>query len=259
MPPGPRAALWSASVRQLLPHAVAEVDPLDLYLADPREAHDDRPWLMVNMIASLDGATAVDGVSGGLGGPGDKAVFRAVRASCDWVLVASGTAAAENYRMPRTSPELTARRREHGRPPAPNLAIVTASGHVDPGIPALSARSVDDPRPVVIAGTAADRDALAGLDADVIELATERPEPGAALEALGQRGAGVVLAEGGPRFNGILHAAGVIDEFCLSVSPMLVGADSARIIAGGPADPAPMELTRLLEEDGALFARYVRA
>lgn len=245
-------------MRQLLPHAIDEVDPLDLYLADSREAHDGRPWLMVNMIASVDGATAVEGLSGGLGGPGDKAVFRAVRASCDWVLVASGTAAAEGYRMPRTSPELTARRREHGRPPAPNLAIVTASGHVDPDIPALSARSDDDPRPVVIAGSAADRAALGRLDADVIELSTERPEPQPILAALGQRGASVVLAEGGPRFNGILHGAAVIDEFCLSLSPTVAGGDSARIIAAGNDQATPMRLARLLEDDGALFARYVR-
>ena len=65
-------------MRQLLPHPIDELDPLDLYLADRREPHHGRPWLMTNMIASIDGATAVDGLSGGLGGAGDKAVFRAL-------------------------------------------------------------------------------------------------------------------------------------------------------------------------------------
>ena len=246
-------------MRQLLPHPIDEVDPLDLYLADDRTPAASRPWLMTNMIASLDGATALGGVSGGLGAEGDQAVFRAIRASCDWVVVASGTAAAERYRMPQTSPELTARRNAHGREPAPNLAIVTASGRVDPTIPALAARTADQPRPLVITGQDADDDALERLDADVVRLKTGTPEPEALLQELGRRGARVVLAEGGPTFNGILHGAGVIDEFCLTTSPSLAGGDSLRAVAGGPDLAVRMHLDRLLEEAGALFARYVRA
>ena len=79
-------------MRQLVPTPIDSVDPLGLYLTDDRPPPAGRPWVMCNMIASLDGATALDGVSGGLGGAADKAVFRAIRASCDWVLVASATA-----------------------------------------------------------------------------------------------------------------------------------------------------------------------
>ena len=245
-------------MRQLLPDPLAEVDPLDLYLADERPPPGDRPWLMTNMIASADGATAVDGLSGSLGGAGDKAVFRAVRASCDWVLVASATAAAETYRMPLTSEEITRRRAIHGRPPAPNLAIVTASGRVDASIPALSERSAGQQRPLIITGADADTDALALLDAEIVRLASPRPEPHGILRELGRRGANVVLAEGGPRFNGILHSAAVVDELCLSIAPTVAGGDSARIISGGAAVGADMRLDRLLEEEGTLFARYVR-
>lgn len=246
-------------MRQLLPHHLAEIDPLDLYLADERPAPDDRPWLMMNMIASLDGATAVDGLSGGLGGPGDKAVFRAVRASCDWVLVASATAAAETYRMPLASADITGRRADHGRTSAPNLVIVTASGRVDPSIPALADRGGAEGRPLIITGADADEEALASLDADIVRLADPQPQPHAILRELKKRGADVVLAEGGPRFNGILHSAGVVDELCLSLAPTVAGGDSARIIAGGSAVAHAMHLDRLLEEDGTLFARYVRA
>jgi riboflavin biosynthesis pyrimidine reductase len=249
----------SGIVRQLLPDPIDDVDPLDLYLADERRPHTDHPWLMTNMIASIDGATALDGVSGALGGAGDAAVFRAVRASCDWILVASGTAVAERYRMPRTSQDLTARRGALGRTPAPGLAIVTASGRIDPSIPAFADRAADQPRPLVIAGQDADGDALSALDADVVRLATAHPEPPAVLAELMARGAGVVLAEGGPTFNGMLHGADVIDEMCLSLAPTLAGGDSDRIVAHGPDLAVSMHLDRLLEEDGALFARYVRA
>ena len=55
---------------------------------------------MVNMVASVDGAIAIDGVSGGLGGDGDSMAFRAIRASCDWIVAAAGTIRAERYRIP---------------------------------------------------------------------------------------------------------------------------------------------------------------
>ena len=42
-----------------------------------------RPTLRVNFIASVDGAVTVDGVSGGLHGPGDKEIFDVLRRSCD--------------------------------------------------------------------------------------------------------------------------------------------------------------------------------
>lgn len=247
-------------MRQLFPTPADEVDPLEIYPADARPRPADRPWLMVNMISSVDGATAVDGVSGGLGGPADKAVFRAVRASCDMVLVASATAIAERYRMPVTSPEVTARRAETGRPPAPGLAIVTASGRIDRTVPAFAARADDADRPVVITGHDADDAALAELDAEIVRVGAPTPEPALVLAALADRGADVVLAEGGPSFNARLHAADLIDELCLSLSPTLVGGSSPRILGGANGGELhPLRLTRLLEADGLLFARYLRA
>jgi riboflavin biosynthesis pyrimidine reductase len=80
------------------------------------------------------------------------------------------------------------------------------------------------------------------------------------LAALGERGADVVLAEGGPTFNGQLVDSGLIDELCLSISPHLVGGGSSRIVNGSEAAiPDDLRLDRLLEHDNALFARYVRA
>jgi RibD C-terminal domain len=78
-------------MRQLLPEHITEVDPVALYTADVRARINDRPWVVVNMITSIDGATAVDGRSGGLGGPADKAVFRALREVPDVILVGAWT------------------------------------------------------------------------------------------------------------------------------------------------------------------------
>jgi riboflavin biosynthesis pyrimidine reductase len=51
----------------------------------------------LNVIASIDGATAVAGVSGGLDGSADQALFAVLRLQADIVLVAAGTVRAENY------------------------------------------------------------------------------------------------------------------------------------------------------------------
>ena len=58
-------AIRSLIVRQLLPDPIGDVDPLTLYPFDERPATADRPWVMVNMVTSADGGTAVDGASAG--------------------------------------------------------------------------------------------------------------------------------------------------------------------------------------------------
>ena len=82
-------------MRQLFPEPADSVEPLDVYRDLP--VVEGRPAVRLNMIASVDGATAVDGRSGGLGGPADRRVFVALRSLADVVLVAAGTVRAEGY------------------------------------------------------------------------------------------------------------------------------------------------------------------
>ena len=84
-------------------------------------------------------------------------------------------------------------------------------------------------------------------------------EPARAVQALAGLGHTRLLTEGGPRMLGQFVAAGVLDELCLTVSPMLTAGDAQRI-AGGPsvAVPRRFALVSLLEEDGFLFGRYGR-
>ena len=96
--------------------------------------------------------------------------------------------------------------------------------------------------------------------AELVELGPTTVDMVAVVDELHRRGAGVVLVEGGPSINGQLVAAGLIDEWCLSVAPMLVAGGSARVAHGPVAEtPQHLALHRLLEEDGYLFATYRRA
>ena len=81
----------------------------------------------------------------------------------------------------------------------------------------------------------------------------------AALAALHERGVRTITCEGGPHLNGDLLLADLIDEWALTLAPLLVGGDAGRATTGAvPPAPADMHLDRLLEGDGLLLTRWLR-
>ncbi len=199
------------------------------------------------------------GRSGGLGTPADRAVFTALRAIADVIVVGAGTVRAEGYGPPRTPEPEQRRRLARGQQAFPRLAVVSGRLDLDLTSP-LFTESTE--RPIILTGTAASADtrAAAGEVAEVHVVGDAHVDLGAAMATLADLGARVALCEGGPVLNGQLLALGLIDEVCLSVSPLLAGGDSNRIIHGAiPPDAEAMRLDRVLEDDGMLLLRYVRA
>ena len=247
-------------MRQLFPATEADVDAAAIYTADDRPAPPGRPWVLLNMVTSIDGATAVDGLSGGLGTPADRVVFLALRGLADVVVAASGTVTAEGYGPPRTSPEVQEARVARGQSPHPRIAVVSGSLSLD-----LTTTLFTDsePPPLVITGAGSDqtRRIEVARVADLLLAGQDRrvdlPE---AFRALGELGMSTALVEGGPGLNGQLLEAGLVDEVCLSLAPVVVGGDSRRMIHGAaPAEPLGMRLDRVIEADGLLLLRYVRS
>ena len=224
-------------MRQLLPELLDAVEPLDVYSDLP--VVDGRPAVRLNMIQSVDGAAAVEGRSGGLGGQADRRVFAALRSLADVVLVAAGTVRAENY-----------------GPAKVPIAVVSGSLRLDWGTPFFT-DAVH--RPILITGGRPPVEALEQAEAvaDVLVAGDAEVDLPEAVTQLGRRGFAHVLAEGGPRFNVSLAAAGLLDELCLTVAPILVGGGATRILAGSALEPPPqLTLRSLCEEDGYLFFRY---
>ncbi len=215
---------------------------------------------MVNMIASADGATWVDGRTEGLSNPADNAAFAAIRACADWILVGAGTVRAERYGLPRPNNRARQTRQAAGRTQAPRLAVMSSSLALDLDLPILAEREPDEELPLLFTGqdtpdAAVDR--LAAV-AEVVRLADSH-DPTQVLGEINRRGGSVVLCEGGASFNAQLVDADVIDELCLSISPLLAGGPSPRIVHGSKrAVPHQMVLEYLLEDSGTLFARYLR-
>jgi riboflavin biosynthesis pyrimidine reductase len=203
-------------------------------LPDPRPT--DRAFIRLNMISSADGGTAVAGVSGGLGNRDDHAVFGALRAHADGVLVGLGTVVAEHYRVP-PDPRLqiyvvadvpdVSGDLELFRSGRATLVLPTDAGPAPDGVPELRAGTAGQVDLAVVAA------ALAGS---------------------------VVICEGGPTLAGVLAADGLIDEFFVTIAPRVIAGGSARVTHGPDAQPTPWNLEHgFVDDDGFLFLRYGRS
>ena len=212
-----------------------------------------RPWVLLNMVASIDGAAALDGLSAGLSGSADKAMFAALRDQADIILVGAGTANAERYGRARRS--------------GARIAVVSGSLSVDPDLPLFEAPAepAAAPPPLIVTTNRADAADAARFDgrAELLRIGEESVDLPAALERLSSRDARVVLCEGGPTLNASLLAADVVDEINLTHAPLAIGSAAPRIAAGLPngsaeAVPRAFELAHVITHSGVLFVRWLR-
>ena len=228
-------------MRELTP-AAHEVADLASHYAPPDARH-----LRMNFVQSLDGAIAVNGRSKGLQSPADLRVFRTLRDVSDAVLVGAGTARQENYGPVRITPDGEAWRERTGRPPEVPLVVVSQSGGrgLDPDRLAPStvvltceagARTVDSPFERIVCGV------------DEVDLT-------AGLDELAARGYQRLTCEGGPTLFSDLLALGLVDELCLTISPLLAGGVPP-LLARRPEPPAPLHLVSVLQEDDVLLTRW---
>ncbi|WP_188585703.1 pyrimidine reductase family protein [Gordonia jinhuaensis] len=217
-----------------------------------------RAWVRGNMISSVDGAAAVRGTSGALGGDGDHDVFRVLRGLADAVLVGSGTVIAEDYGPTKKSKKFTKHRAAAGQEPIPLLAILSSSLHLPLDHPAVIA-----PTTVILTCRSAPvqpRNALTAAGATLVDCGESTVELPRALDHLASIGRPRVLCEGGPTLLGRLIDENLLDELCLTVSPALVGGDGGRITTSS-TEGALHGMRRahvLADDDGYLFTRWVR-
>jgi diaminohydroxyphosphoribosylaminopyrimidine deaminase/5-amino-6-(5-phosphoribosylamino)uracil reductase len=157
-----------------------------------------RPHVVWKAAATLDGrVAAADGTSRWVTGPEARAAVHRLRATCDAVVVGSGTALADD-------PQLTVRDAE-GRPAArqPLRVVLDRRGR----LPA-TARVLDGAAPTHV---------------------SRAPGPRELLAELFDRGQRRVLLEGGPTLAAAFLRAGLVDEAVLHLAPKLLGAGPALV------------------------------
>ncbi len=228
------------------------VDVLGMLFAEQRTA-EGRPWVMLNMVASIDGATALKGGATALNDEDDRLLFLALRSVADVVMMGAQTVRSEKLGPIRMSSEMMERRNAAGFDGPPRLVILTRSGKIDPGHRVFSDRAN---RPLVV--TSSNPDDLGQLR-DVADVIQASDMSGAGIiDVFGE--AGVVLCEGGPSVNSQLIADRVVDEINLTLSPLFALGESKRV-ASAPDEldpPTEMSLDRVLRGERSLFLRYVR-
>ena len=211
---------------------LGEGDDLKVLYAAP-----DRPWLRVNMVATVDGAaTGDDGTSRSINNEVDHQVFDLLRELADAVLVGAGTVRAERYAV--------------GRKP---LVVVSRSGSVP-----VTQRSA--PKGKVLMATVSGAPHLSeareilGND-NVLVLGSHRVDLARMKDELVVRGFRHILSEGGPHLLRDLLDQDVADELDQTVVPLVVGGPHIRITDGPPLD-VPLNLHTLIEDDGTLLSRW---
>ena len=214
----------------------------------------DRPYVALNMIATLDGRAAVGGGTRAISSAVDRALLAHLRTQADAVMVGAGTLRAERYGRLVRDPALRDQRRREGLEPDPLAVLVSGRLDLPDGLPLLAD---PDSRVVIATGSAEAVEAAAGVE--YIRGAGERLDLAAVLRTLrADHGVRSVLCEGGPRLNAQLFALELVDELFLTLAASVAGGGEGPAIVGpGTLEgPLALELVWVLEAGGDLFLRY---
>ncbi|MCU1470826.1 MAG: hypothetical protein JWQ39_1975 [Glaciihabitans sp.] len=223
--------------------------PIDLDAADARDRLADlyRPpredWLRLNLIGSVSGsATGSDGTSETLTNPADRALLGVIRTLSEVVLVGAASVRAEGYFVPRRAA----------------LAVVTSTGDLTGH--RITSTGQRGPLIVLCPGSSAAMARATVEDPDALVIPV--PDTGGMLaaadivSALRSAGFRSIVAEGGPILAAHLLAGEVVDEVCLTTSPVLNGA-SIPLFGSSEFTARPLELTQLLVDNASgLYARW---
>ena len=241
------------TLRRLLPSPGAlTADEHAASLDFVRRAPAARPFVAVNMVATVDGRATVAGRTAPISSVADRQLFHALRTRVDAVMVGAGTLREERYGRLVRDPQRREQRLAAGLAADPLAIVVSGRLDLSSDLPLLA-----DAASHVIVITASEA-SLDGCAAHVEYLRSSPVDLADALSRLGDRGVRSILCEGGPGLNASLLAGGLIDELHITTVGKLAGAAGALSIVGpAPIDePVGARLASLLECDGELFARY---
>lgn len=222
-------------------------------------AQSDTPYIVVNMVSSLDGKVSVRGRSGAIGSDIDRNVMRVLRSKVDAVMVGSGTLRSE--RVSLTS--------EGRRTPEPKAVIVTNS--LDIPLENILNSLKEDTLILVPENAEREKIALLSSKSEIVQCEVDGDDDVDLAPALRRlktfHGINSLLVEGGPRLNYSLVSKGLVSEIFLTLSPKLLGGTpeesngimNGTLITGSIGTP---ELYSIHKPDNAnglqdeLFLRY---
>ncbi len=244
---------------RLYPRPGALADKGEIYdgLDLPELAARRLPYVLLNMVSSVDGRSSVGGKASGIGGQADRGAMRALRSRVDAVMVGAGTLRAEKLNLGLDDPEAE----------QPLAVVVGGAG----GLPVLEHLVRPAGQGVILAlpqKPAAQKDGM-GIEAregvTTLRCPGQQPDRVDILRLLrvlkAEHAVDRLLVEGGPGLNRALIDAGLVDEFFLTVAPKLLLGPEAAIVSGtqgneGQVPPRDLALVSVYSAGDELFLRY---
>ena len=229
----------------------------DLELPSGRE----RPYTAIQMVMTVDGA---------IKGPtddywpisleADQRTFRRFRMRFDAVLHGARTLGMRIDRY-MWSKELQRERRRRDLHEPPLFIVVSNSGRIDPADQVFQRRRYPVTPLVVTPQAAAVTEGLSEV-AEIVRMGAERLDLAGLMRYLAaERGVRRLVCEGGAILNYHMLAAGLVDEFFITVTPSIIGEPRPRTAVEGPAALPSDQLQRLdllsaITHGGEVFLRY---
>jgi riboflavin biosynthesis pyrimidine reductase len=239
----------------------------------------DHPYLVGNMVSTLDGVVTLNipGLAGGgpISGfnPHDRAVMGLLRAVADAVIVGAGTLRAvpdhrwtASYIAPAHAEAYQELRTRLGRSDPPLNVIVTAHGDIDLKLPVFQSGDV----PVLLVTTVEGEKRIhEQVLPPSVQLAAVQPTGALSAQGIVQtvckvRPCQIIVVEGGPRLLGDFFAEQMLDELFLTLAPQLAGrsvsTERPGLIAGhcfAPERPVWGTIISVKRGDNHLFLRYL--
>ena len=213
-------------------------------------APPDRPSVFLNMVSTLDGKITLGEVgdsAAGLGSPMDQTLMKRIQRNAQAVLIGASTLRVGHITYPDTLWR----------------AVVTGSGN----LPTDSRFFREAPGKAIVFTTERAPEQKRREWQEVARVVVCGVEKVNLLQALSflrnQLGIERLLCEGGGALNYEMFAAGLIDEWFLTLAPKVKGGQHIPTTVEGDGLPreqvVQMELISVYEHNGELYLRYRRA
>ena len=214
----------TGKILRLYPLPAQEISAIyeDLELPPPERRDASRPYVIINMVASVDGRIALKGKASRIGSQTDRQTMLTLRSKADAVMIGAGTLRAEKLSLGLDDPAV----------PQPLAIIATTTG--DP--PLANNLIVSEQQEVLVIAP----EDITVHSGGVLRLSADRSGNIDLTEALrtlqAEHAVDLLLVEGGPSLNYSLISQNLADELFLTLAPKLLGGtlDESLAILDGP-------------------------
>ena len=215
----------------------------------------EHPFVFVNMAMTVDGKiTSAARERPAFASREDRRRMDQLRASADALLVAAGTARADN-------PAWHVRTETERRGPAPHRLLVSGSCMIPDDSRFFNTEHGG--KSIVATTESADASAVQRLqqrDVELWKLGERRVDLAALLSRCKREGIERILVEGGGELNWQLFNGGHVDELYVTITPRLLGGRTAPTLLEGDgwamAQQQRLRLVDVSRVDDEMFCRY---